>query len=154
MPGRIVGTLVVTLFVTAAGLTVTGQSEDPWVGTWKLDVPPSNANVRSLTVRLEAIPNGVRTVTDSVDAKGNATHTEITGMFDGKEYEMKGAAMPTTRVYRRVGRDYEYETRVNGKLMNISRGAVSADGKTRTVTTTGTDAQGKPTTNVAILQKQ
>lgn len=154
MPGRAVSMLVVALFVAAAGLTVTGQSADQWVGTWKLNVAKSKSTLRSQTTQLEAVPNGVRTVIDTVDAQGKATHSEVIAMLDGKEYEMKGVAMPTTRAYKRVGRDYEFVTRVNGKVINTSRGAVSADGKTRTLTTTGTDPQGKPVNAVAIFDRQ
>ena len=46
------------------------------------------------------MPGGMRrAVQDTVDAQGKATRTEITSMYDGKEYELKGAAMPTTRAY-------------------------------------------------------
>jgi hypothetical protein len=75
-------------------------------------------------------------------------------MLDGKEYEMKGAAMPTTRSYRRVGRDYEYVTRVNGKVTTTSTGAVCVDGKMRTLTAVSTGLQGRPTTTVTYYDKQ
>jgi hypothetical protein len=85
----------------------------------------------------------VRTISDTVDAKDMKGHQEIVAYFDGKEYEVKGAAMPTTRAYKRTDRDYEYVTRVNGKVTTTSRGAVSADGNVRTLTTTGTNADGQ-----------
>jgi hypothetical protein len=154
MPGRIVSVLVVALFVAAAGLLVTGQSADPWVGTWRLNIAKSKSNLRSQTVRLEAVPNGIRTFIDIVDAQGKATHNEIIATLDGKEYEMKGVAMPTTRAYKRVGRDYEFVTRVNGKVTTTSRGAVNPDGKTLTFTTTGTDSQGQPVKTVTIFERQ
>lgn len=42
----------------------------------------------------------------------------------------------------------------NGKATLTGRIVVSGDGKTRTVTTTTTDAQGKKVTNVAVYDKQ
>jgi len=41
-----------------------------------------------------------------------------------------------------------------GKVTTTQRSAVSADGKTRTVTTTGTDAQGRTVNNVAVYDRQ
>ena len=41
-----------------------------------------------------------------------------------------------------------------GKVTTTQRNVVSADGKTRTVTTTGVDGQGQKVNNVAIFEKQ
>jgi hypothetical protein len=41
-----------------------------------------------------------------------------------------------------------------GKVTTTQRNVVSADGKTRTVTTTGTDGQGQKVNNVAVFEKQ
>jgi hypothetical protein len=38
-------------------------------------------------------------------------------------------------------------------VVATQRNVVSADGKTRTVTTTGTDAQGQKINNVAVYEK-
>lgn len=135
------------------------QSAEPWVGTWRLNVAKSKYSPgpgpRSQTVRIDAVANGQKVVTDAVDAQGMATHTEITAMFDGKEYELKGAAVPTTRVYRRIdARSYDFVNRVGGKVTTTVRSVVSADGKTRTNTTTGTDPRGRTVNNVAVYEKQ
>ena len=41
-----------------------------------------------------------------------------------------------------------------GKVTTMQRNVVAADGKTRTVTTTGTDAQGQKVNNLAVYEKQ
>ena len=41
-----------------------------------------------------------------------------------------------------------------GKVTTTQRNVVAADGKTRTVTTTGTDGQGQKVNNVAVYEKQ
>ena len=41
-----------------------------------------------------------------------------------------------------------------GKVTTTQRNVVGADGKTRTVTTTGTDAQGQTVNNVTVFEKQ
>ena len=149
--------IIAILTIAVSPLVVEGQSAAPWAGTWKLNTGKSRLDgpaPKESIVRLEASPNGVRTTIDSVTAQGTRTHTEATAVFDGKEYELKGAAVPTTRAYRRVGSDYEYTTRVNGKVTTTSRGAVSADGKTRTLTTTGTNAQGQTVNTVNVYDRQ
>lgn len=77
-------------------------------------------------------------------------------MFDGKPSEVKGAPdANTTRVYRRIdARSYEYVQSVAGKVTTTVRTVVAADGKTRTITTTGTNPQGITVKNVAVYEKQ
>jgi sugar/nucleoside kinase (ribokinase family) len=58
-------------------------------------------------------------------------------------------------VYKRIdNRTYEYVQRVGGKLTTTARTVVAADGKTRTITTTGKDAQGRTINNVAFYDRQ
>ena len=108
-----------------------------------------------------SMPNLLRvahtgTAVPYVDAQGKALHQEYMTMFDGKSSEIKGAPDPnTTRVYKRIdSRTYEYVQSVGGKLTTTARNVVSADGKTRTVTTTGKDAQGRTVNNVAVSDRQ
>jgi hypothetical protein len=42
----------------------------------------------------------------------------------------------------------------NGKVTTTQTSTVSGDGKTRTVTTTGTNAAGQTVNNVAVYEKQ
>lgn len=97
----------------------------------------------------------MKAISDQVDASGRTLHTEITTMFDGKEAVLNGAAVPTTRVYKRIDdRTYEFVTRVQGKVTTTTRVAIAADGKTRTITTTGTDEQGRRVNNVALWDRK
>jgi hypothetical protein len=98
----------------------------------------------------------MKATVDGADAQGKATHTEQTSMFDGKPSAIKGAPdANTTRVYRRIdGRTYEYVQSVAGKLTTTARTVIAADGKTRTITTTGKNAQGQTVKNVAFYDRQ
>jgi hypothetical protein len=142
---------VVSVVLGSIGIA---QSSEPWLGTWRMNVERSKSANKSQVVRMESLPNGVRTFIDTVDAKGMKVHQEIVAYFDGKEYEVKGAAVPTTRAYKRTVRDYEYVTRVSGKVTTTSRGEVSADGRVRTIRTTGKNAAGLEVNNVNIYEKQ
>ena len=154
------------LFLLAAALAISvpvaAQAQDTWVGTWKLNVAkskydPANLAPKSQTLKQEAVAGGgFKGTTDGVDAQGKPTHTEQSSMFDGKASEIKGAAdANTTRVYKRIDKNsYEYVQSVGGKVTTTSRTVVAADGKTRTITATGKDAQGRTVHNVSVYDRQ
>jgi hypothetical protein len=45
-------------------------------------------------------------------------------------------------------------TKVNGKETTTTRASLSRNGKTQTLTTTGTNAQGQKVNNVGVFEKQ
>lgn len=145
-------------FLTAT--TAPAQTGDAWIGTWTLNLQqssydPANLAPKSQTTKIMQAGDSVTAITDGVDADGKKIHTEITYKLDGKEYEYKGAPDPkTTRVYTRVDdHHYTFATKVNGLITTTSRVAVTTDGKTRTITTTGRDAQGRIIRNFAVWNR-
>ncbi len=150
----------------AAALTISvsvaAQARDPWIGTWKLNVAkskfePASLAPKSQTVKQEALPGGsMKAIADGVDSAGKTVHTEVTVKFDGKPCDVVGATdANTTRVYKRIdSRTYEYVQSVAGKVTTTSRVVVSADGKTRTITATGKNAQGQTINNVSVYDRQ
>ena len=93
---------------------------------------------------------------DVVDAKGQSTHNEIILRFDGADYPFKGTAEPTTRSFKRIDArcPFEFVQKVNGKVTATTRSVTAPDGKTRTLTTTGSNAQGQSIKNVVLWEKQ
>jgi len=92
---------------------------------------------------------------ESNDGDGKPSHGVWTGKFDGKDYPVTGDPSTDTRSYKKV--DDHTLTFINkkGDKVTISgRGVVSADGKTRTVTITGTDSKGTKFTTTAVYDKQ
>ncbi|MEO8347543.1 MAG: hypothetical protein ABI610_01425, partial [Acidobacteriota bacterium] len=86
---------------------------------------------------------------------GKAVHNEWTGKFDGKDYPVIGDPTSDARVYKRVNnRTLALTVKKGGKVTATIRIAVSADGKTRTVTTRSTDSSGKKTKSTAVYDKQ
>ena len=149
-----------SLAIGFAAPRVGAQIADASIGTWALNLaqssydPPSLAP-RSQTTRIIVAGDTFTMVTEGVDAEGKKTRAEITYKFDGKEYEYKGAPdANTTRIYTRVDdHHYTFVTKVNGLITTTSRVAVTSDGKTRTITTTGRDAQGRVIRNFAVWNK-
>jgi hypothetical protein len=103
----------------------------------------------------EAAGDSVKVTVDGTDGDGNPLHNEWTGKFDGKDYSVTGDPSTDTRSYKKVNDHTLTFTNKKGDKVTISgRGVVSADGKTRTVTITGTDSKGTKFTSTAVYDKQ
>ena len=148
---------VLTLVVLLFGLTVCFAS-NPTLGTWKLNEAKSKLSPglpKNLTVVYEAAGDKIKVTIDGVDGKGNATHNEWTGKFDGKDYPVTGDPSSDTRSLKQVDeRTSDLMVKKNGKVTLSGKIVVSADGKSRTVTVSGTDAAGKKVTSTAVYDKQ
>jgi hypothetical protein len=145
-----------------AGLATPGiraQSPDPMVGTWKLNVAKSTTTFRSGMTVVEAAGDGLKTTVDIVTGDGTPYHWTWTARYDGKDNPVMGAspygsgahAIALTRVDART---VKIVTKHDGKVTITQTLAVSADGKTRTTTTTGNDAKGQPVRSTAIYERQ
>ena len=134
-----------------------GFQNDPNIGTWKLNEAKSKfaGKARNQTVVYEAAGDQTKVTVDGVDESGGAVHSEWTGKFDGKDYPVTGDANSDVRSYTKVNaRTLALTGKKGGKTTLTGRIVISRDGKTRTVTTTATNAQGKKVTNVAFYDKQ
>jgi hypothetical protein len=131
---------------------------DPQMGTWKLNEAKSKfapGVSKNHTVVYEAAGDDVKITADGKDKDDNATHNEWTGKFDGKDYPITGDPNSDTRSYKKVNdRTLEMTGKKDGKVTVSGRIVVSADGKTRTVTVGGTDADGKKFQNKVVFDKQ
>src|ERR1700745_1321126 len=130
---------------------------DEFIGTWKLNEAKSKigAGPKNTTVIYEAAGDSVKVTTDGTDGDGKPSHSEWTGKYDGKDYPVTGDPNTDTRSYKKVNDHTLAFTNKKGDKVTISgRGVVSADGKTRTVTITGTDSKGKKYTSTAVYDKQ
>lgn len=134
-----------------------GFQDNPNMGTWKLNEAKSKfaGKARNHTVVYEAAGDQIKVTVDGVDENGDAVHSEWTGKFDGKDYPVTGETNSDARSYRMINKHtLELTGKKGGKETLSGRIVVSNDGKSRTVTTTATDAQGKKITNVAVYDKQ
>ena len=137
--------------------TALGFQNNPQMGTWKVNEAKSKfgGKARNQTVVYEASGDQTKVTVDGVDENGAAVHNEWTGKFDGKDYPVTGDANSDARSYRMINKNTLAMTvKKDGKATVNGRIVVSRYGKTRTVTTTATDAQGKKVTNVAVYDKQ
>jgi hypothetical protein len=103
----------------------------------------------------EAAGDSIKVTVDGVDAKGNPTHNEWTGKFDGKDYPVTGEPAYDTRAYTQVNaHTLSMIIKKGGKVVMTGKVVVSADGKSRTVTTNGKDSMGMKVVDKAVYDKQ
>jgi hypothetical protein len=150
-------TLVLTLVVCLSGLALC-FAESPMMGTWKLNEAKSKFGPgapKSTTVVYEAAGDDMKCTIDGVDGQGKPTHNEWTGKFDGKDYPVTGDPTISTRSVKQVNEHtMEVANKKDGKVTASGRIVIAADGKSRTVTLTGTDSMGKKMHSTAVYDKQ
>jgi hypothetical protein len=154
MKGRVILLTLAALFV---GVTVC-LADNPQMGTWKLNEAKSKFGpgaTKNNTVVYEAAGDSVKVTVDGVDGDGNPIHSEWTGKFDGKFYPVTGDPTSDMRSYRKINNHtLALSGKKDGKITLTGRIVVSANGRTRTVTTTGTNSKGKKISNRAVYDKQ
>ena len=133
-------------------------ADDPQMGTWKLNEAKSKfapGVPKFHTVVYEATGDNVKCTVDGTDKDGNATHNEWTGKFDGKDYPVTGDPTSDMRSYKKIAdRVLKLTVKKDGKVTVTGRIVVSADGKSRIVTTGEAGAQGKSSKNRTVYDKQ
>jgi len=150
-------TVVTSLAVLIAGSALC-FAEDANMGTWKLNEAKSKIGAggpKNHTVAYTAEGDKVKVTVDGTDGEGKPAHSEWTGLFDGKDYPVTGDPSSDARSYKRINaHTLAFAGTKAGKVTVSGRVVVSSDGKSRTVTTTSTDAKGKKISSTAVYDKQ
>jgi hypothetical protein len=130
---------------------------NPHMGTWKLNEAkskiPAGMYKNSTAVYTEQ-KDKMKVEVNGVDKDGKPTHGVWVGMADGKAYKTKGNLAWDSAAYKVVNdHTYEITTMKSGKVFSNGKSTVSKDGKTRTVATEGTGADGKKFKFKAVYDK-
>ncbi len=148
---------VLTLVLCFVGAAVCFAA-DGFMGTWKLNEAKSKLSPgtpKNSTVVYEAAGDNVKVTIDGADSDGKPTHNEWTGKFDGKDYPVTGDSSSDSRSLKRINdHTLTFAVKKGDKVTTSGRIVLSADGKTRTVTTSGTDSKGKKVSGTAVYDKQ
>jgi hypothetical protein len=131
---------------------------DGFIGTWKLNELKSKlapGAAKNSTVVYATMGDNVMVTIDGTDAAGKPTHTEWMGKFDGKDYAVTGDSTSDARSVTKIDdHTLAFTVKKGSKVLITGRIVLSADGKTRTVTTEGTDSSGKTISSIAVYDKQ
>jgi len=146
--------LVVTLVAAAYGVQA---QADPTVGTWKLNLAKTKYNAgqapKSSTLVIEAAGQGVKLTSNTVLADGSTRKISYTATYDGKDAAVTGTPDYDTLSLKKTTNGMDGSRKKAGKVVQTFTRVVSADGKTMTVTSTGTGSTGK-VDNVQVYDKQ
>jgi hypothetical protein len=148
------------VFTAALAGPAFAQAGDPQIGTWKLNVAKSTFSPgpapKSGTTKIEAAGAGAKLIVDQTAADGTARHWEFTANYDGKDVPIVGnnPDADTAARTRVDANTVQTVSKKAGKVVTTQQSTVSADGKTRTVTTKGVNAAGKTVNNVAVYERQ
>ena len=150
--------VVLSLALCFFGAAVCYAADNPNMGTWKLNEAKSKIGAgatKNSTVVYEAAGDSTKVTVDGTNADGTPAHSEWTGKFDGKDYPVTGDPTADTRSYKQVNdHTLALTNKKGGKVVMTARIVVSADGKSRTVTGSGTNAEGKKVSSVSVYDKQ
>ena len=155
-----------TLVLLAIAASAIAQAGNPLSGKWSINLAkskysPANLALKSSDSQFDVTSDTVKLINQGVDAQGRVTRLEYTARFDGKPYPVtstvdgKPSPNQDAVTWKKID-DYTYENvaMLKGKPLTTTRVTVSRDGKTRTNTVTGTDAQGRTINNVVVYEKR
>jgi len=138
-------------------MTVASLAANPQMGTWKLNEPKSKIAAgmgKNNTVTYEEQKDKIKITVEGVDKNGKPVHSVWVGKFDGKVYPLKGSHSVDAVAYRTVNdRTNDITALKGGKVMWSGKITVAPDSKSRTVTTNGTDSNGKKFRSKAVYDK-
>jgi hypothetical protein len=130
---------------------------DPFVGIWKLDIAKSTPKRKSETRIVESSPTGLKVAINRTNADGSNQQYSYTANFDGKFYPFTGnppygadSIAVTLGAYNTL----TFKLSRGGNVIGSGTLVVSADGKTATLKSSGTDEKGAKLSSVSIYTKQ
>ena len=131
---------------------------DVTAGTWKMSEAKSKHTGTSATyetVTIETAGDNMKVTLDGTDSAGKKVHAVWTGKYDGKDYPVTGNPEMESLSYKKIDdRHYEGTVKLGGKTVTSAKIQYSADGKTRTVTVSGTNSKGEKVSSTSVYEKQ
>ncbi|HQR24799.1 MAG TPA: hypothetical protein PL152_04650 [Steroidobacteraceae bacterium] len=157
---KFISSLVVgaALVIGSAAAGASGAA-DSVVGTWTLDLAKSRFDPgpapKSQTRTYAATADGIDLTVEGVAADGSKVSQHSSYKYDGKDYAITGAADYDTLSLKRIDANrVESEQKKGGKVVGHTVRTVSADGKTMTLDSKGTDSKGGKYKNVMVFDRK
>ena len=159
MPNKRLVGFAIVMILTALTLFVATARADQLSGTWNMNAEKSMYSPgpapKSLTVVIESDENNYKVDATGTDGDGKPIHVQYSAKFDGKDYPASGIANADTVSVKRIDANtVETIQKKDGKVVMTVTTKVSADGKSRTSTWRGKNAEGKDVHNVVVFDKK
>ena len=141
------------------GCTVAAESQDPILGTWKLNLAKSKyipgPAPRSQTRTYKDTGDGIFVTIETIDASGHkAAPIRFPEKYDGKDYPITGSNIGDALVLKRIN-DYTAEATMKhaGKVVATTRRIITDNGKTLMLIYQETDPE-HPVDNIIVYDRQ
>ena len=133
-----------------------------YFGTWRLNLSKSKFDPgpgpKELTrIHEDAGGGQVRVTTKAVNQQGTPGSTTYTYRGDGNDNPIKGGQGGPAIIAITAVDPYTVtftQKLADGKVVSTGRRVLAKDGKTMTITATGTNAQGQKTSSTQVFEKQ
>jgi len=150
---------VVALLAVLLAAPVAAVEVDPALGTWVLNLSKSRFDPgpppKSLMVRFQPDPKGVKSTSELVDAEGKKSIVVYTAAYDGKEYPVTGSeAVDTVLLRKHDNGKVERVDRKCGAIVQSFLRSISEDGRTMTVTHKAKGANGALQHNRLVFDRR
>jgi hypothetical protein len=134
------------------------SGSDPFSGVWTLNLQKSALPLplpRRVVAHVECDGRTISERVEATDAEGRTSTAFVKAAFDGEFYPLVGSPLADSVRYERLDeRTIRGTSRKDGKILVTELVVLSEDGRTMTVTYSGTDAEGKPVTGRSVFEKQ
>lgn len=161
---KVVCTVCLALALAAyfAPVGIAQTTDASYFGTWKLNLAkskyePGPGPKASTRVHEDRGGGLILITTDGVNAQGANTYSQYAYKLDGKPYPNLVKGSQTVATIALKGTDaytVTFTTYTDAKPTGTGTRTIAKDGKTMTISTKGTNAQGQPTTSMAFWEKQ
>jgi hypothetical protein len=148
---------IVVAFILYTPLLAFAQT-DATVGKWKVNLakskydpgPPPKSETRTYEASGK---NGIKGRFDRIDATGKMITITYDAQYDGNDYAYHGPDADMIALTRPQPNVIDATLKRNGKVVQTTHSVISPDGKTRTQTVTGTNAQGQKISNTVVFDR-
>ena len=141
----------------ALGIATATQTADPQTArrtTQPVELKPGPPPKTAVVV-IDAADKGIKVAVDAVMADGAPMKWGYTSAGDGKDVPVTGhPSYDAANVTQTSPTERTVVYKKDGKVVATTKTAVSKDGTTLTVTTTGTNPKGQAINNVSVYTKQ
>lgn len=134
-------------------------AESPFAGTWKMNADKSKLTgadaVQNVTAQYEVTGDTLRATIQGTTMEGQPVNFTYEAKLDGTPGTASNSDTFDSITLQRVSAHVLKATaKKGGKVVYTDRRVVSQDGKTMTISRTGTDSQGKPFKATMVFDKQ
>lgn len=149
------GLKLLSIFLTLSA--VLAATDNPFIGTWTLDVAKCKYKVgqpqKELTVTFEQDGDKIKRTAIGAETDGTPIKEQDSRAWDGKYHAFDPPIIMVA--VTRVG-DHTLDVKVmkDGKVIDRSTMVVSKDGKTMTATRKGADETGRPFEGTDVFEKR